>query len=69
MSKWNNNISMLIAFDFVRAICCYQKEQHTILSSYLRVESAVFKEAESVFFLNIQKAEILCCHYKSFNND
>ena len=38
------------------AICCYQKEQHTILSSYLRVESAVFKEDESVFFLNIQRS-------------
>ena len=44
MSKWNNKISMLIEFDFVMAICCYQKEQHTILSSYLRVESTVFKE-------------------------
>ena len=47
---------MLIEFDFVVAICCYQKEQHTILSSYLRVESAVFKEDESVFFLNIQRS-------------
>ena len=43
MSKWKK-ISMLIEFDFVMAICCYQKEQHTTLSSYLRVESAVFKE-------------------------
>ena len=55
---------MLIEFDFVRAICCYQKEQHTILSSYLRVESAVFKEDESKFFLKSKEAEILCCHIR-----
>ena len=55
MSKWNIEIRTVNEFDLVMAICCYRKEQHTILSSYLHVESAVYKEDNCIFLKKYPK--------------
>ena len=42
-------------FDLVMAICCYRKEPHTIRSSYLHAESAVYKRDKSILLKKYPK--------------